>query len=144
MAEYSGWSSGDTHRVVSAIWHSSMYRDTLEEVIYECEQEGLPKDEAIGSVAAWIENLVEAELRYSDALDKNPMAKEFLPDPSDLNVNYGEIAEDWLTNYEPVKSGNRRPQQSRSTKKAPAKKKTASKPKTSGKKPAARPANRRY
>jgi len=139
MAEYGGWSSGDTHRVVSAIWHSSMYRDTLEEVIYECEQEGLPKDEAIGSVAAWIENLVEAELRYSDALDKNPMAKEFLPDPSDLNVNYGEIAEDWLTNYEPVKSGNRAP-----ARKAPAKKKTASKPKTSGKKPAARASARRY
>ena len=140
MAEYGGWSSGDTHRVVSAIWHSSMYRDTLEEVIYECEQEGLPKDEAIGSVAAWIENLVEAELRYSDALDKNPMAKEFLPDPSDLDVNYGEIAEDWLTNYEPAKkSANRAP-----ARKAPAKKKTASKPKTSGKKSAARASARRY
>ncbi len=134
-----GWSTEDTHRVVSAIWGSSMYRDTLEEVIYGCEQEGLSKDEAVGSVAAWIENLVEAELRYSDVLDKNPMAKEFLPYPSDLDVNYEEIAEDWLTNYEPVKSGNRAP-----ARKAPAKKKTASKPKASGKKPAARASSRRY
>ncbi len=122
-----GWSGEDTHKVVSALWDSYMYRTSLEEEIYECEQEGLSKDEAVGTIAAWIENLVEAELRYSDALDKNVMAKEFLPDPRGLDVDYYEIAEDWLTNYEPAKSGNRRPQQSKCTKKASTKK--ATKPK---------------
>lgn len=135
----SDWSNEDTRKVSRALRRSSDYSYTLEEVIYECEQEGLSKDQAVGVVASWIDALVEAELRYSNDFKDNVMAQEFLPDPSDLDVDYNEIAEDCLLNYEPAKSGNRAP-----ARKAPAKKKTASKPKTSGKKPAAKASSRRY
>lgn len=136
-----GWNGKDTHRVVAALHRSYMYDTTISEAVYRCEQQGMSKDDAIADISSLIENLVESELLNANIPEENEMAQQFLPHPSDLDVDYDEIAEEWLSNYEPARSGNRRPQQSKGTKKAPAKK--TSKPRTSGKKPAARPANRR-
>ena len=137
-----GWANWGTWKTVEVFERNRHYNRDIVIAIDDCEEEGLPKSEAVQRVAREIGNIVRNEF-FDVQQEASELVLELLFTPEDLEIDYEAIAEHFMDGYRPRQSSdNRRPKASQCKRNGTSGKKTT-KPKTSGKKPAARATSRR-
>ena len=129
---YNGWRNWATWVVALHLDNDGGYYNMVMDWVNDYAESGMSREEARDALAESIENMVDEE--FGEAYDSilSPMIREFIDSPSSMNIDYEEIADGFLQDYDDgddeddddYRSNNRKS----ATKKKPASKAGAKKP----------------
>lgn len=106
---YNGWTNFDTWAVALVIDNEDYYQDIIRGWVEEYASEGMGKWKAKEELAEALKDMVESE--HAEALNEisSPIINQMVYAMNLGNIDYEDIAENFLSDYPPARSYNAKP-----------------------------------